>query len=236
MHAAPSEVKILTAVIAVFAIVATPPEAVWAFAVYLALLTLLWWRAGITVRWLAPRLLLELPFVVLAVLLPFAATGDRVTVAGLSLSEPGLLAAWNILVKGTLGMLVSLTVAATTPVRSLPAGLSRLHVPGIVITIVTLMLRYVTVLAGEIDRMRIARIARGDDPRALHQVGATARGIGGVFLRSYERGERVHLAMLARGFTGTVPLLTEPASRRDRLCGTALAGCAVAVAIVARVS
>lgn len=233
VHRLPAEVKILAAFVGVFAIVATPREAVWAFALYLAILVVVWCIAGIGLRWLAPRMLIELPFVVLAVLLPFAESGDRITVVGLSLSVPGLLAAWNILVKGTLGVLVSLTLAATTPVRALPAGLSRLHVPGIVVTVVTLMLRYVNILAGEIDRMRTARIARGDDPRTLHQVGATARGVGGVFLRAYERGERVHLAMASRGFTGTVPLSSAPAGRVDWCVGLAPTVCAVAIATTA---
>lgn len=233
VHRLPPEVKILAAFVGVFAVVATPRDAFWAFAAYFAILVVVWRIAGITARWLAPRMLIELPFVVLAVLLPFAESGDRVTVLGLSLSGPGLLAAWNILVKGTLGVLVSLTLAATTPMRSLPAGLSRLHLPGIVVTVSTLMLRYVTLLAGEIDRMRIARVSRGDDPRTLHQAGATARGVGGVFLRSYERGERVHLAMLSRGFTGTVPLYAPPARNRDWGVALAPALCAAMVAVAA---
>ena len=101
-HRLPPEVKILAALVGEFAVVATPRDAFWAFALYLAILVPVWQIAGITLRWLAPRMLIELPFVVLAVLLPFAEAGDRVTVLGLSLSEPGLLAAWNILVKGTL--------------------------------------------------------------------------------------------------------------------------------------
>ncbi len=55
--------------------------------------------------------------------------------------------------------------------------------------------------------MRMARISRGDSPRALHQVGAIAKGVGALFLRSYERGERVYLAMTSRGFDGKVPEL-----------------------------
>lgn len=233
VHRLPPEVKILAAFVGVFAVVATPRDAFWAFAVCFAILVVVWRIAGITARWLAPRMLIELPFVVLAVLLPFAESGDRVTVLGVSLSGPGLLAAWNILVKGTLGVLVSLTLAATTPMRSLPAGLSRLHLPGIVVTVATLMLRYVNLLAGEIERMRVARISRGDDPRTLHQVGATARGVGGVFLRSYERGERVHLAMLSRGFTGTVPLYAPPARIRDWGVALTPALCAAMVAVAA---
>ena len=87
----------------------------------LLLLVGVWTVARIPLGWLAARALIEAPFVVLAVLLPFFATGPRVEWLGMSLSVDGLLAGWNILVKGTLGVLVSLTLAATTPLRDLRA-------------------------------------------------------------------------------------------------------------------
>ncbi|MFI6216684.1 cobalt ECF transporter T component CbiQ [Nocardia brasiliensis] len=211
-HRAPVEVKIVCAVLTVCAVVATPRELFWPFACYALGLIALWRWIGVPARWIAPRLLIEVPFVVLAVLLPFAAGEPRSSVLGLSLSTTGLYAAWGIVAKGTIGVGVSLTLAATTAVRELPGGLTRLRVPGLIVTIVVLMLRYVDVLADEAARMRLARISRGDDPRTLRQAGATARGVGGLFLRSYERGERVHLAMLSRGFTGAVPDLGERAA------------------------
>ena len=70
--------------------------------------------------------------------------------------------------------------------------------------------------------MRMARISRGDSPRALHQVGAIAKGVGVLFLRSYERGERVYVAMLSRGFDGKAPDLA--VSRRAAAAGRAV-GC-----------
>ena len=205
VHRLPAEVKIVCAVTAVFAVVATPRDLFWPFLAYAIGLMILWEWAGIPLRWIAPRMLIELPFVVLAVLLPFAGGEPRVGFLGLSLSEHGLYVAWGIIAKGTIGVAVSLTLAATTNVRELPGGLTRLRVPGMVVTVVVLMLRYVDVLIEEATRMRSARISRGDDPRTLRQVGATARGAGSLFLRSYERGERVHIAMLSRGFDGAVP-------------------------------
>ena len=205
LHRAPAEVKILAGVAVVFVIVATPRELVWPFACYGLGLLAVWWWARIPLRWIAPRLLIEVPFVVLALLLPFTGADPRTEVFGVSLSQPGLVAAWGIVAKGTLGVGVSLTLAATTDVRDLPGGLTRLRVPGMIVTIVTLLLRYVDVIIDEAGRMRLARISRGDDPRTLRQAGATARGVGSLFLRSYERGERVHVAMLSRGFTGAMP-------------------------------
>ena len=230
VHRVPAEVKIVCAVVAVFAVVATPRELFWPFAVYAAGLFALWRSAGIPLRWIAPRLLIELPFVVLAVLLPFAAGEPRTTFLGISLSTTGLYAAWGIIAKGTVGVAISLTLAATTNIRELPGGLSRLRVPAMVVTIVVLMLRYVDVIADEAARMRLARISRGDDPRTIRQIGATARGVGSLFLRSYERGERVHLAMLSRGFTGVITEFgTEPATRRQWSLGVTPAVSAICV-------
>lgn len=231
VHRLPSEVKIVAAFLGVVCVVATPREAFGVFAGYLVLLGAIWAIARIPPGWILRRSLIEAPFVVLAVLLPFTGGEPRLDWLGLSLSEPGLLGAWNILIKGTLGVLTSLTLAATTPLRDLLIGMQRLHAPALVITIATLMLRYIDVIAGEARRMRLARISRGHDPRFLWQVGATARGVGALFVRSYERGERVHLAMLSRGWTGEMPRLSDAVtSRRQWALGLAPAVLAFALA------
>ena len=82
--------------------------------------------------------------------------------------------------------------------------------------------------------MRLARISRGDDPRTLRQASATARGVGSLFLRSYERGERVHVAMLSRGFTGSMPEFgTAAATRVQWMVACAVVSAAVVVCAVA---
>jgi cobalt/nickel transport system permease protein len=229
VHRLPAEVKIVAAFLVVLCVVATPREAFAVFGGYLVLLAAVWAAARIPPGWIARRALIEAPFVVLAVLLPITGGAPHVEWLGLTFSEPGLLGAWNILVKGTLGVLTSLTLAATTPLRDLLLGLQRLHAPALVVTIATLMLRYVDVIVDEARRMRVARVSRGHDPRFLWQAGATARGVGSLFVRSYERGERVHLAMLSRGWTGRMPPLSQRrTSRREWLAGLA----PVAVALV----
>jgi cobalt/nickel transport system permease protein len=205
VHRAPAEVKVVCLVVAVLAVVATPRELFWPFGIYALIVLAVWRLARIPLRWVLPRMLLEAPFLVLAVLLPFAEGGERVTVAGLQLSVAGLYAAWGIIVKGTLGVAAALALAATTSAAELPAALSRLGVPAVLTSMLVLMIRYIDVLAAEAARMRLARVARGDSPRLLHQAGAIAKGVGALFLRSYERGERVYLAMLSRGFDGATP-------------------------------
>jgi cobalt/nickel transport system permease protein len=242
VHRAPPEVKIVCLVIFVLAVVATPRQTFWPYAIYALIVVAIWRLAQIPLRWIVPRMLIEAPFLILAVLLPFAEGGERVEFAGLHLSVSGLFAAWGIVVKGTLGVAGSLTVAATTTARELPVALSRLGVPAMLTSTLVLMIRYIDVLAAEANRMRIARVSRGDSPRALHQAGATARSVGALFLRSYERGERVYLAMLARGFDGAVPQLASGAgsaaraSARQWLLASLPAAAAVTVATLAWVA
>jgi cobalt/nickel transport system permease protein len=205
VHRAPAEVKLVCLVVFVLAVVATPREMFWPFAIYAAIIVLTWRLARVPLRWVLPRMLIEAPFLVLAVLLPFSEGGQRVDVVGLQLSVSGLWAAWGIVIKGTLGVAAALAFAATTSSTELPMALSRLGVPAVVTSVLVLMIRYIDLLAAEAGRMRMARIARGDSPRALHQARAIATAIGALFLRSYERGERVYAAMLSRGFDGRAP-------------------------------
>ncbi|MGB9374937.1 MAG: cobalt ECF transporter T component CbiQ, partial [Jiangellales bacterium] len=153
------------------------------------------------------RMVVEIPFVVFALLLPFIAAGERVDVLGLSLSQEGLLAGWNILAKGTLGVVASILLAATTDARSLLLALQRLRVPPVLVEITSFMVRYADVITDEMRRMKIARESRGFVGGSRKQLGVVAASAGALFIRSYERGERVHLAMLSRGYGGQLPVL-----------------------------
>ncbi len=157
------------------------------------------------IRILLKRLVIEVPFVGFAVLLPIVGRGERVDVLGVSLSRAGLWGGWNILAKGTLGVAIATVLASTTAVPDLLRGLDRLHVPKLFTAIAGFMIRYADVLRGEAARMQVARISRGDNPRFLWQAKALATSAGALFVRSYERGERVHLAMQSRGFQGEMP-------------------------------
>ncbi|MGH3646896.1 MAG: cobalt ECF transporter T component CbiQ [Micromonosporaceae bacterium] len=212
VHRLPPEVKLVASVSFTVLVVLTPREQFWAFGCYLLLVGLVAALAGVRAGWLAVRSLIELPFVILALALPFFGPAPRVEWLGVALSVDGLLGAWNILAKGTLGVLSSLLLAATTQQRDLILGLDRLRTPAVITSIATFMLRYAEVLTAEARRMRIARLSRGYEPRFLWQAYAFAAGAGSLFLRAYERGERVYLAMLSRGYAGRMPTLYGPAA------------------------
>lgn len=205
IHRAPAHLKILVLVGFVLTVVATPRTAYPAFAAYALMIAVVVVVSRVPPTYLLKRLVVEVPFVLFAALMPFVARGPRVDVLGLSLSQEGLLGAWGLLVKGTLGVLASLTLAATTEPTDLLRGLERLRLPQQLVQIMMFMVRYLEVVGGELQRMRIARESRGFDSRDPRQWPVLARSMGALFIRSYERGERVHLAMLSRGYTGRMP-------------------------------
>jgi cobalt/nickel transport system permease protein len=216
VHALPPHCKILSLLLFVLLVVATPREAFWAFGLYAALLATVAAAARVPPGFLARRMLIEVPFLAFALLLPFIAEGPRTTVLTLSLSESGLWGAWNILAKGTLGVAASVLLAATTEVRHLLHGLQRLRLPPLLVQIAAFMVRYADVISGELRRMRVARESRGFTARGPRHWGVLAKTAGALFIRVYERGERVHLAMLSRGYAGTMPVLTHVTATRGQ--------------------
>ncbi|MEV7284246.1 cobalt ECF transporter T component CbiQ [Streptomyces sp. NPDC093252] len=214
VHRLPPHTKIAATFAFVVVVVSTPREAMWAFGLYGVLLAAVAGFARVPAGLLLRRLLIEVPFVAFAVLLPFVARGERVDVLGLSLSVNGLWGAWNVLAKGTLGVAASVLLAATTELRALLLGLQRLKLPPLLVQIASFMIRYGDVITDEMRRMRIARESRGFEARGVRHWGVLAKSAGALFIRSYERGERVHLAMISRGYTGTMPVIDEV--RADR--------------------
>lgn len=206
LHRLPAWSKIIALICFMLIVVATP-RGVWpAYGAYLALLLASVAISRVPVSFLLPRMVIEVPFVVFAATMPFVARGPRIDVFGWSLSQEGIDGAAALLAKGTLGVLAALLLGATTEVRDLLVGLQKLRLPPQLVEILAFMLRYVTVIAEDLRRMRIAQQARGFTARNIRQWPTLASTVGTLFVRSFERGERVHRAMLARGYHGALPL------------------------------
>jgi cobalt/nickel transport system permease protein len=214
VHALPPHCKLAAVFCFVLLVVSTPREAMWAFGLYALLLAAVARVALVPYGHLLKRLLIEVPFVTFALLMPFVAEGPYVEVLGVQLSGSGLWGAWNVLAKGTLGVAASVLLAATTELRELLLGLQRLRLPPMLVQIASFMVRYGDVIADEMRRMHIARVSRGFRASGVRQWGVLAKSAGALFIRSYERGERVHLAMVSRGYAGTMPVIDEVRATR----------------------
>lgn len=234
-HMAP-QAKLVAAVGMVVPIAVTPREAIWAFGVYTVVIAALVAVSRVRYGFVLVRLLAVAPFVVFALFIPFIATGETVDVGPVALSVEGLWGTWNILIKAVLGASVSILLTATTEIPDIIRGLSVLRVPTLVISIATFMIRYLEVVTDQVSRMRTAMTARGYDPRWITQARPIATSAGALFIRSYERGERIHAAMVSRGFTGEMPALEqEPVTGTQRLAVAAAVTLFAAVAATALV-
>lgn len=234
-HMAP-EVKVVGTFLFALGVAATPRSAPMVFAVDAAVVAVLLALAGYRPAQVLGRASILLPFVAFAFALPFVSSGERIDVAGLSVSREGLVAAGTIVARASIGFGASLVLAGTTPVPEIIRGLGRLRLPSTLVSIVAFMFRYLDLLIEELGRIRIAMVSRAHDPRWLWQARPLASAAGAMFVRSYERGERVHVAMLARGFDGTMPQFDpEPTARREwtlALVPAAVSWTAAAIALV----
>ena len=205
VHSLPSHLKIIAVLFFVLVVVSTPITYWPAFVIFLALVVSAAIAGKIAIPTLAKRALIEIPFIFFAVLMPFFGTGERYELGPLNLYRDGLLAGLSIVAKGTLGVLSAVILSTTTTAREILRGLERLRLPTIMVQIASFMLRYVNVISDEMERMKIARQSRGFDATGVKHWKVIATSAAALFIRSYERGERVHLAMLSRGFDGELP-------------------------------
>ena len=210
IHEMAPEVKIVSAITFIFVAVFTPATFYLNFALYAVLLSIVIGISQLRVRTVLRRMLVEIPFVLFAIIMPFVGPAPDILIFGFAVSESGFNAGFGILAKGTLGVMTSIILASTTPAREILVGLERLRVPSMLIQIATFMLRYSAVITEELRRMKISRESRGFDATGPRQWGIIAQTAGALFIRSYERGERVHLAMLSRGYEGNLPKNGEP--------------------------
>ena len=203
VHRLAPETKVVSTFAFVICVALTPREQMWAFGVHAAV--------ALSIVVLA-RLAVIIPFLTFAALVPFVAGGEEVDVLGIGLSRDGLWGAWNVAAKASIGATASIILSATTSVPEILRALTRLRVPKVLVSIMAFMMRYLDLLVDQLGRMRTSMTARCHDPRWLWQAKPIASSAGALFVRSYERGERVHQAMLSRGFTGTMPDLEEQAT------------------------
>jgi cobalt/nickel transport system permease protein len=169
-------------------------------------------RAREVVRRVRPVLVLVVP---VAAVVPLVRTGGAAFAVGpLTVHEAGLAVLAGVAVKTALGACSAALLTLSTSYADVLRALKAMRVPRTLVLIATLMYRYLFVIVAEVQRMRAALAARGYRPRSVARAGTMGRVATALFLRSYGRGERVHLAMLARGFDGSMPRGTAPAWHR----------------------
>lgn len=233
VHRLPAHAKLVGLVVFVLLVVALPREAHGLRVAMLLVALGVVLTTRVPRRHVLSRLVVETPFVVFALVLPFVATGPQRRLGPVTVSQDGLDAGLALLVTATTSVLMAIAFATTTSSRDLVRALQHLRVPDRLVQILSFMVRYLGVVGSQAQRMKVARDSRGFRPRSLGSWPVIASSAGALFIRSYERGERVHLAMLSRGYTGQLPV-TDPlrATPREWLRGLLPAAFAVVALVV----
>jgi len=163
---------------------------------------------------LLKKVLVILPFLfVVTISVPFfkkdgVGGGYNLGLGGLSVSRSGLWILWNVVIKSSLGVFAIILLYSTTSFPQLVRGLERLGSPKIFTVLISFMYRYSFILIDEMQRMKRARDSRCFGGKWFWQSRTIGHMVGTLFLRSFHRGERVYLAMLSRGYHGTMPETT----------------------------
>jgi cobalt/nickel transport system permease protein len=220
IHRLDPRTKLIASLAFILAVVVTPAGNWRLFAAYFCIVVVMLALSKLPPLYVLKRSLVIFPFVLLiAVFIPFFKEGQ---VAGsyniwlweISITYTGLFILANVVAKAWLSILALILLSSTTKLDDLLKGLRQLGIPQVMILILSFMYRYIFVLIDEVMRIQQARDSRNFGGSRLHQLKTIGNIVGTLFIRSYERGERIYAAMLARGFDGQVRTLNRLSFRQ----------------------
>ena len=212
--------RIICTLIMVIAIVATPDAHWLTWLIYGCGIIVLLGMSQVDLFTLYQRLAVESIFVSVSVLGILFRDGDGIVWQWglLKITMTGLLVFGSVLCKLGLTLVLMNLLTLTMPIPLLLQGLSILRVPPLLIAILGSMYRYLDLLIEEFTIMRRAAIARNLLAGNRWQRLVIGNMIGSLFIRTYDRGNRIHQSMLSRGYQGVLPLRTPlKLNWRDRL-------------------
>lgn len=211
IHQLNPSIKIVSFLWIIIISVTTPPKNFNQFGIYLSIVFILILLSKVPILFILSRSAVVIPFALLTSI--FLITTDL-----------GFMAAWNVAIKSYIGVLCLILLSSTTPFPALLNGFQRLRVPKVFILLSSFTYRYLFVLLDEVMRIRQARDSRCFKGRWIGEANVIGNMIGALFVRSYERGERVYMAMASRGFEGNSKVTSHqpPVSSNDLLFVTAM--------------
>lgn len=225
-HRLAPRTRVLCTFLLVFAIALTPNGHWETWAVYGIGLGVIVLLSRVTLKVLLQRVAVELIFVGVVVLGTLFRDGGEVLWqwGWLRITSEGLMVLGSVTIKALLSLTMLNILTLTTSIADLLNALSALRVPPLLVAILASMYRYIAVLADEFNSMRRAALSRNLMGNKRWQRLVVGNMMGSLFIRTYERGERVHRAMLSRGFDGLlIPKKVPVGSWRDVVALTLIA-------------
>lgn len=119
--------------------------------------------------------------------------------AGYTIYSDGLLRGCQVALRAYCDVIWFIACILTTPFPRLLAALRWYRVPAIITETLAMMYRYVFLLCAEFRRMQLAAHARGGTANFKMQMQTLGRITAQIFMRAFDRSERIYWAMVARG-------------------------------------
>jgi cobalt/nickel transport system permease protein len=207
-HSLAPQTRLLCVFTSVFAIALTPHGRWWTWAIYGLGVFGVVLLSRVTLLTLLKRVAIEFAFLVVVLLGTLFRDGGTVlwSWGPLQVTTEGLTVLGSVTLKVVLSLFAVNILVLTTSIPALLHAFLVLRVPPLLVAIMASMYRYTGVLIAEFNTMRQAAMARNltiDNATTRLVIG---NAIGALFIRTYERGERIYQAMLARGYQGFLPI------------------------------
>jgi cobalt/nickel transport system permease protein len=208
--------RLLCVLILVFAIALTPNGRWWTWAIYAVWSAILVLISRVHLLTLFKRVAVEFVFINVVVIGSlFRPNGEVLFQWGLiRITTEGLIVLGSVSLKAFLSLITLNVLVLTTSISALLHALVELKTPPLLVAILSSMYRYVSVLMDEFNSMQRAARSRNLMSNSQRQRQIVGNMIGSLFLRTYDRGDRVHQAMLARGYQGLPPRIETPKARK----------------------
>jgi len=206
LHRLDPRAKLVGFLVGVVAIASASPRSLGPYPWFYAVVLILILASRAPKAYFLRRCLFAAPFILMAAALPwvsFALERYRLPEANAATLSPALILA----LKAFAAILLLALLTATTRVAHLLWALRRLHAPEVLNTLASLMQRYSFLLMDEWARTTRARQSRSAGGLRLRRTEVYGKQFAMIFLRSWDRAERIHWAMLSRGFNGVIPVL-----------------------------
>jgi cobalt/nickel transport system permease protein len=210
IHRLDARVKVLVTAIFTVAVVSCGRYELTALLPFFLFPAVMIARSNLPPLFILRKMALLAPFVLIIGM--FNPLFDRETLV--QLGPVGISGGWvsfaSILVKTMLTVSATLILIGVTGFTSVCRSLGAFGIPKVFAVQLLFLYRYIFVLAEEVSRAARAREFRSCGKKGLG-IASFSLLVGHLLLRTWQRAERIHMAMLARGFTGTIP-----AQRTDR--------------------
>ncbi len=218
IHRLDARIKFVLTLVFILTVALTPHGAWPVYIILFSLILAIELLSEIGVGYVLKRASLALLFVLAAFPVIFTLEGPvlaRLPLGPwmLTIYQPGLERFISIALKSWISVQAAIVLATTTPFPELLSAMRAVRIPRLLVAIFGLMWRYLFVLADETLRMIRARASRSgeSDRPGLKKGGSlawrariTGSMAGSLFLRAFERSDRIYTAMLSRGYNGEV--------------------------------